>query len=503
MRINPAKTQKEPTYQVVLDALALTTCYHAFLITIDVPEIYMHQFWFTINKHDSSYRFKIGKKRFTLNVEVFREIFQICPKLPNQEFDALPLDEEIISLIKELGHKGDIKSITEVLVDQMGMFYKRNVDFVELLWEDFTFQIENRDTKKQEKMYYPRFTKKMRNSPAYKTYLAYATGAATPKKARKFKKPSSPSKKRTLVTVEEEEPEPAKKVKKAPATTDRSKGINLLSEAALLEVAQVKKVLKRSQRETTIHQAGGSGDGVGFQPKVPDEPKGKSVDTHEGTGLKLGIPNVSKAYSSESEYESWGVSGDEANVQGEDEDVQDSDDDPQQADDERTDFENQETNDDEEESDNKFVHTPEDYVPNDDETNDETKNVDEEEYERIKATTSTITVPESETLSSIHQRITDLEKDVKKLKNVNNSTTVISTIKSEVPNAVKECLGSSLDDALYKSVNKIPKHGALYHALIESILKDEDAMDKGVANELKKSKTDDADKDEGPTAGSY
>ncbi|GKG42775.1 hypothetical protein Tco_0477073 [Tanacetum coccineum] len=41
MRINPAKTQKEPTYQVVLDALALTTCYPAFIITADVLEIYM------------------------------------------------------------------------------------------------------------------------------------------------------------------------------------------------------------------------------------------------------------------------------------------------------------------------------------------------------------------------------------------------------------------------------------------------------------------------------
>ncbi|GKC58321.1 hypothetical protein Tco_1085919 [Tanacetum coccineum] len=44
---------------------------------------------------------------------------------------------------------------------------------------------------------------KMRDSPAYKTYLAFVTGAATPKKARKFKKPASPLEKRTLVTVEE------------------------------------------------------------------------------------------------------------------------------------------------------------------------------------------------------------------------------------------------------------------------------------------------------------
>ncbi|GKC48686.1 hypothetical protein Tco_1071431, partial [Tanacetum coccineum] len=133
------------------------------------------------------------------------------------------------------------------------------------------------------------------------------------KKARKFKKPASPLKKRTLVIVEEEKPEPAKKIgssqkpsrkqsagvqirdtpgmsvskKKAPTTTEKSKGLDLLSEAALPEEAQLKKVLKRSRRETTIHQEGGLSDGVGFQPEVPEEPKGKSVDTHEGTGMVI------------------------------------------------------------------------------------------------------------------------------------------------------------------------------------------------------------------------
>nr|GEW67375.1 MAK10-like protein [Tanacetum cinerariifolium] len=116
MRIDPVKTQKEPTYQVVLYALALTTYYLAFLITADVPDIYMHQFWFTINKKDSTlYKFKIDKKSYIIDMEVFREIFQISPRLLNQDFDELPSDEEIVSFIKELGHKGDIKSITEDL----------------------------------------------------------------------------------------------------------------------------------------------------------------------------------------------------------------------------------------------------------------------------------------------------------------------------------------------------------------------------------------------------
>ncbi|GKD88247.1 hypothetical protein Tco_1363754, partial [Tanacetum coccineum] len=293
------------------------------------------------------------------------------------------------------------------------------------LQEDFTFQIENKDHKKQEKMYYPRFTKaiihhfitkdksismrnimfmhtaqddsilgtmrfvsksedfqvygallpsrmtnqQMQEFDAYKTYIAYATGAASLKMKRKGKRPASRSKKRTLVTVEEEEPKPAKKVvptkkpatkrqstgvriqdtpgvsvskKKAPAKAERSKGIELLSDATLLEeAAQLKKALKRSKRDTNIHQAGGSSKGADFESEVTYEPKGKSSNTSEGTGLKPGVPDVSKADSSESD------------------------------------------NDEEETQDDEFVHTPEDYVPTDDETNDESNDVTEEEYERI------------------------------------------------------------------------------------------------------------------------
>ncbi|GKE03764.1 hypothetical protein Tco_1395782 [Tanacetum coccineum] len=57
---------KRETFQVVLDALALTPCYHAFLITTDVPEI--------------------------------------CLRVPGCDFDALPSEEETISFLRDLGH---------------------------------------------------------------------------------------------------------------------------------------------------------------------------------------------------------------------------------------------------------------------------------------------------------------------------------------------------------------------------------------------------------------
>nr|GFC81276.1 hypothetical protein [Tanacetum cinerariifolium] len=121
MRIDLTKTQKEATYQVVLDTLKLFSCYNAFIITADVPEIYMHQFWFTISKikDTSSYQFKLDKKKFKVGVEVFCGVLQICPRLPKQEFVEPPSREEIVTCIKELGHKRELESIIEMYIDHM------------------------------------------------------------------------------------------------------------------------------------------------------------------------------------------------------------------------------------------------------------------------------------------------------------------------------------------------------------------------------------------------
>ncbi|GJY35560.1 hypothetical protein Tco_0420938 [Tanacetum coccineum] len=111
---------KEETFQVVLDALSLTPCYPTFLITADVPEVYMHQFWNCIYKHDDFYRFKLDKKkRFKLTLEVFRDIFQICPRIPGHNFDALLSEEDTLSLLRDLGHTRVINSLNDVVIDQM------------------------------------------------------------------------------------------------------------------------------------------------------------------------------------------------------------------------------------------------------------------------------------------------------------------------------------------------------------------------------------------------
>ncbi|GJW02488.1 hypothetical protein Tco_1561344 [Tanacetum coccineum] len=171
MRSDSTKTPKESTYQVVLDALALTTCYPAFLITAEVPEIYMHQFWHTITKikNSSSYKFKLDKKKCIIDVEVLRDILQICPRLSNQESYEPTLENLCCS-------------------HQLMPF-----------WENHRLYVPDR----QQRLHERRETcfsvlppagmtnRKMLNSTAYKTYFAFATGETTPKKAWKFKKPAS------------------------------------------------------------------------------------------------------------------------------------------------------------------------------------------------------------------------------------------------------------------------------------------------------------------------
>ncbi|GJZ75092.1 hypothetical protein Tco_0639557 [Tanacetum coccineum] len=192
-RLSTTFKPKEPTFQVALDVLSLTPFYQAFLISASVPAIYMHEFWATVSYHKHCIKFKMNKKNYSFDLETFRDMLQICPNLPGQKFVDPPFEEEILAFIRELGYPGDIKSLSDVKVDTLyqpwrtfgtiinkclsgkvtgldqlrlsraqiiwGMYNQKNVDYVYLLWEDLVYQIENKVSKKNKDMYYPRFTK--------------------------------------------------------------------------------------------------------------------------------------------------------------------------------------------------------------------------------------------------------------------------------------------------------------------------------------------------------
>ncbi|GJT73260.1 hypothetical protein Tco_1032546 [Tanacetum coccineum] len=110
---------RRSTSGMALDALKLTPFYNAFEISADVPEIYMQEFWVTVSRHHSSLHFKLNGKSHTVNIDNFRDMLKIYPKLPAQIFEEPPLEEEILSFIRDLGHTGEIKFLSDVNVNHM------------------------------------------------------------------------------------------------------------------------------------------------------------------------------------------------------------------------------------------------------------------------------------------------------------------------------------------------------------------------------------------------
>ncbi|GKE29503.1 hypothetical protein Tco_1444887, partial [Tanacetum coccineum] len=110
---------KEATLQVVYDVLKHTPFCKAFWISADVLEIYMQEFWATATVYHHSIRYKMNNKKHIVNLEYFKEKLQICPKLPNQQFEELPFEEAILTFLRDLGHSGEMKMITDVNVNKL------------------------------------------------------------------------------------------------------------------------------------------------------------------------------------------------------------------------------------------------------------------------------------------------------------------------------------------------------------------------------------------------
>ncbi|GKB17239.1 hypothetical protein Tco_0851162, partial [Tanacetum coccineum] len=375
--------------QIALDDALVAPANRLKIGKTDIPEIYMQEFWATSTVHHHLIRFKMNNQKHNLNLEYFREMLQICPKLPNQQFEELPFEEAILTFLRDLGHSGEIKMITDVNVNKLhqpwrsfaavinkclsgksigydslrlsqaqilwGMYHKKNVDYAYLLWEDFIYQVENKNVKKSNEMYYPRFTKvvsrhedtqlygailpneltneDIRNSESYKEYYAIASGAEPPKtkasvkkkQVRSDKTKTPPTTKGKRLKTSAKAAKPAKK--KQPAKTSKAKGLTMLFEVALTEAEQMKLATKRSLIETHSSHASGSG-------------------ADEGTGSKPGVPDV-PTYRSDDEQISWKSSDEEdddevaLNDDDDDNDDNDNNDDDEDNDDNNDDADNQ------------------------------------------------------------------------------------------------------------------------------------------------------------------
>nr|GEU62189.1 hypothetical protein [Tanacetum cinerariifolium] len=259
-RLNPRKKQREPTFQVVLDDLALIPCYYAFLTIADVPENLVIR-----GKSSQSPMLLlircINLRELLLlsSTEVYLERQSVLTS-----FVCLGLNSFGVCTLRRLWttlnyfEKISLTRLTTKVTKS-----KRRCITLDLPKLSFTTSLP--------KTRHP----ETRETKAYKTYLGYATGVTPLKKARKFKKLTFL--KLTTVTVSPEEPirkskrvkRPAKKSTNAPTagvvirdtpvmslskkkenvTVEKRKGIDLLSEVALTEEAQYEEVHKKNLRD--------------------------------------------------------------------------------------------------------------------------------------------------------------------------------------------------------------------------------------------------------------
>ncbi|GJX16406.1 hypothetical protein Tco_0217238 [Tanacetum coccineum] len=387
-------------------------------------------------------------------------MLQICPKVGNEKFEEPPLEKEILAFLANLGYSGEIRKITDVNVNKLhqpwrsfaaiinkclngkisynslrlsqaqilwGMYNNKKVDYAYLLWEDFIYQIENKNMKKGNAMYYPSFTKlivsfvmaiprrnkviwhyarddpmfttinvisrnedtqlygtilpveltneDIRNSESYKEYYVVALGKIPPKtKASKKKANFNATTKQKPPTVPEE-----KKGKKSGKGKQKAKGLKTISEVILTEAEQLKIITKRSHKETHSSHVNGSGvdEGTSVSPGVPDAP---DYDSDDDISCKS-----SEADQDEDKNE------DHENIQDDDDDAKSGDDELKSQDDQDDDDEAQTESEDDGDD---FIHPK--LTTHDDETTHEEETDEDDTFDPIVHTPSHVSSSDDE-----------------------------------------------------------------------------------------------------------
>nr|GEY45970.1 hypothetical protein [Tanacetum cinerariifolium] len=212
--------------------------FKAFLVMTDVPEIYMQEFWATAKVHQHSIGFKMDTRKHIVDLEAFREMLHISPRVSGQSFAELPFEEEILEFLRFLGYSAQIKTLTEV-----------NVNKLFQPWRSFAAVI-------------------------YKCLTGKSSGINSLRKrggSASSTTPPTPIATLTPITTVVATPRLSAAAKgKQPARATSPTGP---SDVERTEAEQLKIILRRSRYETHISQQGGSStdEGTGSIPGGNDE----------------------------------------------------------------------------------------------------------------------------------------------------------------------------------------------------------------------------------------
>ncbi|GKA70422.1 hypothetical protein Tco_0776561 [Tanacetum coccineum] len=307
-----------------------------------------------------------------------------------------------------------------------------------------------------------------------------------------------------------------------------------------------KKVKKTSKRQL---DTGGSNEGTSSKPRVTDESTTVSATSSEGTGIKPGVPDEEKDITKEKVILEWGDEQDSEYSDDDNDEVEkddkDGDDDDDEGDDHISDTQDANDEDDEDEEmkdagvkgsdkgDEEITDTAKKDAKKTSEANDDTKKIEFPPSSSSLSVSSALavlqsyvpTVIDSYLETKVGDHLPELTKkptatteqesekgssEILKIKKEQAESQKNShfTIKSAEKADLEEYdLKSALYQSMHanKSFNINPTNHRLYHTLMETLIEDENAMDKGVADTVKDHKRkhdDNEDNDnEHPPAG--
>ncbi|GJT75697.1 hypothetical protein Tco_1042422 [Tanacetum coccineum] len=435
--------QKEETFQVIIDVIKNSTYFKAFTISAEVPEIFMQQF--------------------------------------------------LIS-VKELKVKNSLryKMMITTQASQHGMFYKENVDYPELIWEDFAFQVDHKMEKNLRRKNYaiPQIhendgvvsrLKFVRIGEDYQEYGLPIPETMLTEGIRRVVK------KKVIVTADDNivpEPDVALELGKSISLTEAAE-----EEAARQVHATHKMSSDPSQKLKGVQTLTPEEHIVAdimkeLKERVPDESTVIPATSSEGTGTKPGVLDEEKVTSEANVILECGSEQESGYSEEEDDDDEmiewvDTDEEEEKKDDDDDKIIDLEQIDDEETND-EFVHEVTDAAKVDARKSKEVK--DDAKKAELPPTSSNLSVSsgfgdqflkllsDTSLISTVKDtidtkinslldikiqsqvpdiqspplRIAKLEEDVSELKKIDHSAKAIASLKSQVLTVIENYLGSKL-----------------------------------------------------------
>ncbi|GKB34120.1 hypothetical protein Tco_0879062 [Tanacetum coccineum] len=174
----PAPTRSDEQILPFNAWLPKTNFFKAFTTSANVPTIYIQQFWNTLVEDAKTgvYSFQLDEQWFTLNADLLCKALEITPVDSAHPFESPLVGEQVMDFVNKLGYLEEIHFVSKMHVNNLyqpwraimslinqcltgktsgndkprhpflqmlwGIVTRSNVDYAELLWEDFVQAIK-------------------------------------------------------------------------------------------------------------------------------------------------------------------------------------------------------------------------------------------------------------------------------------------------------------------------------------------------------------------------